>query len=422
MKVSRRAFVQGGVAAFTYSFAAPSFLCRIAEAQGQTSRSLVVLDLTGGNDSLSMLIPYNDSFYYSRRPTLAVPSADVLQVGTDSSRVALGLHPRLTGLKDIFNQGRLAFIQRTGYENSSRSHFMGTDIWSTANPSNAGGPGWLGRYLDSLGSDQDALVAWNTSSQTPHSLQANLVGVPSITDPARYAFSSPNAGADATLERTTTAKIASHIPVEQPHVAFVCGVAEDAMATLDRVATVASYAPTVSYPANGLGSALKAVAGVMNKGIGTKIFWVRLGGFDTHSSQQTNQSTGTYMSLMATLNDGLSAFYHDLSNQGLLNQTLILQFSEFGRRVSENGSGGTDHGAASTLFAIGGGVRGGIYGTAPSLNNNDTANPTLENSGSDVRFETDFRSVYARVIDNWLGGNSVSVLGGDYKKGGLSFV
>jgi uncharacterized protein (DUF1501 family) len=421
MKVTRRTFMQGGVAAFTYSVAAPAFLCRMAEAQGQTSRSLVVLDLTGGNDSLSMLIPYNDSFYYSRRPTLAVPAGNVLQVGTDSSGVALGLHPRLTGMSTIFNQGRLALIQRTGYENSSRSHFMGTDIWSTANPANSQGPGWLGRYLDSLGGHLDPLVGWNTFGQTPHAVIANTVGVPSITDPARYAFSSPNTGKDATLERSTTAAIASHVPVSQPHIAFVGGVAEDAMATLDRVATVGSYAPSVAYPSNGLGLALKTVAGAMAKGIGTKVFWVQTGGFDTHSAQQVNQAKGNYMGLMATLDDGIFAFYNDLSNQGLLNQTLILQFSEFGRRITENGSGGTDHGAASTLFALGGSVHGGIYGTAPSLNP-DPGNPTLENSGGDVHFETDFRSVYARVIDNWIGGDSVAVLGGNYKKSSLGFI
>ncbi len=421
MKVTRRSFVGGGVAAFTYSFAAPALLCRMAQAQGQSSRALVVLDLTGGNDSLSMLVPYNDSFYYSRRPTLAVPAGNVLQVGSDSSGKALGLHPRLTGLKDIFNQGRLAFVQRTGYENSSRSHFMGTDIWSTANPTNSQGPGWLGKYLDTLGSNQDPLVAWNTFSQTPHAVIGNMVGVPAIPDPARYAFSSPNSGADATLERATTAKIASHVPVEQPHVSFVGAVAEDAMATLDRVATVATYSPSVSYPNNGLGQALRAVAGAMSKGMGTKIFWVQTGGFDTHSAQQVNQSNGNYMNLMATLNDGLAAFYNDLNNQGLINQTLILQFSEFGRRISENGSGGTDHGAASTLFVLGGAVRGGFYGTAPSLDPNP-ANPALENNGADVRFETDFRSVYARIIDNWLGGDSVAVLGGNYKNSSLNFV
>jgi uncharacterized protein (DUF1501 family) len=167
---------------------------------------------------------------------------------------------------------------------------------------------------------------------------------------------------------------------------------------------------------------LKAVAGAMAKGVGTKIFWVQLGGFDTHSTQQVTQNNGAYMNLMATLNDGVLAFYNDLTNLGLLSQTLILQFSEFGRRISENGSGGTDHGAASTLFVVGGSVRGGLYGTAPSLSPNDAANPTLENSGSDVHFETDFRSVYARIIDNWLGGDSVAILGGNYKKASLSFI
>src|SRR5580765_4601597 len=142
MKVTRRSFMKGGVAAFTYSCAAPAILCRMARAQGQSSRSLVVLDLTGGNDSLSMLVPYNDAFYYSRRPTLAVPAGNVLQVGSDSSGKALGLHPKLAGLKDIFNQGRLAIIQRVGYANSSRSHFFGTDIWSTANPQNTTESGW----------------------------------------------------------------------------------------------------------------------------------------------------------------------------------------------------------------------------------------------------------------------------------------
>ena len=422
MKVSRRTFFHGGVAAFAYSFAAPSILCRMAEAQGLTSRSLVVLDLTGGNDSLSTLIPYNDPFYRSRRPTIAVPAANVLQVGTDSSGVALGLHPRLTGMRTIFNQGRLALIQRTGYQNSSRSHFQGTDIWSTANPANSQGPGWLGKYLDSLGGNLDPLVAWNTSSQLPHAIVANTVSVPSISDPTRYAFSSPNAGADAALERTTTARIASHVPTQRPQISFVGAVAEDAMATLDRVATVGGYVPSVTYPNNGLGLALKAVAGAMAKGVGTKIFWVQTGGFDTHSAQQVNQANGAYANLMGTLNDALLAFYNDLNNQRLLSQSLILQFSEFGRRITENGSNGTDHGAASALFALGGSVRGGIYGTAPNLNPADPNNPTLENSGGDVHYETDFRSVYARVIDNWLGGDSVAVLGGDFKKSSLNFI
>src|SRR6185503_2629013 len=150
MPVTRRQFVKGGVAAFTVTFAAPDFLSDLARAQGAHARNLVVLNLSGGNDSLSMLVPYTDPFYYSRRPTLGIPAANVLQIGTDSSKVPLGLHPRLTGLRQIFDAGRLAFVQRTGYANQSRSHFLGTDIWSTADPGNSGGLGWLGRYLDSL--------------------------------------------------------------------------------------------------------------------------------------------------------------------------------------------------------------------------------------------------------------------------------
>jgi uncharacterized protein (DUF1501 family) len=158
----------------------------------------------------------------------------------------------------------------------------------------------------------------------------------------------------------------------------------------------------------------------MSKGIGTRVFFVQTGGFDTHATQDTNAVNGTYFRLMATLDDGLTAFYNDLRNTGLVNNTLVLSFSEFGRRITENGSRGTDHGAASVMFAMGGLVRGGIYGTAPDLNPN--GNPTLESSSGDVTFETDFRSAYAQVIDNWLGGNSTSVLGGSFKKASLNFV
>jgi len=198
--------------------------------------------------------------------------------------------------------------------------------------------------------------------------------------------------------------------------------AEAAMATLDRVATVANYASTAIYPAtNGLALALKAVAGAMNRGVGTRVFYVTTGGYDTHSGQNVNQTNGSYYNLMATLNDGLLAFYNDLRNEGLLQDTLLVTFSEFGRRISENGSQGTDHGAASAMLVMGGRVNGGLYGTAPNLNT-DPKNPTLENTAGDVTYETDFRSVYAQIIDNWLGANSQALLGGDFRKPSLSFI
>jgi uncharacterized protein (DUF1501 family) len=145
----------------------------------------------------------------------------------------------------------------------------------------------------------------------------------------------------------------------------------------------------------------------MVRNVGTNIFWVQTGGYDTHAGQNT-----AYVNLMGTLNDGLYAFYEDLRNQGLLNDTLVLQFSEFGRRINENGSQGTDHGAAGLMLAVGGSVRGGLYGTAARL---QPGHPTLENNSNDVRFETDFRSVYARVIESWLGGNSVQILDADFR-------
>ena len=324
------------------------------------------------------------------------------------------------GLKQIFDQGRLAFVQRTGYENQSRSHFTGTDIWSTADPTNSQGLGWVGRYLDSLPSPVDPLVGWNTTGNQPHVIQGKTA-VPAIASPSGYAFASPNSGAEATIERSTAVRIASHVPVDRPELAFVYGTTQAALATLDRVATVASYKPSPAYPTTGFAQALQAVAGAMTKSIGTRVFYVTTGGFDTHSAQNVNATNGAYYNLMGTLNDGLLAFYNDLKNQGLLEDTLILSFSEFGRRISENGSNGTDHGAASVMFALGGKVNGGLYGTAPNLNL-DTKNPTLENSAGDVTFENDFRSVYAQVIDNWLQTDSTKLLNGNFRKSGLGFI
>jgi uncharacterized protein (DUF1501 family) len=320
----------------------------------------------------------------------------------------------------MFNEGALALIQRTGYDNQSRSHFQGTDIWSTANPGNSTGLGWVGRYLDSLPSPVDPLVGWNTTRDLPRVLQANKVAVPAIPNPAQYSFNSPNAGIEAQAERTAAIRINSHVPVDRPEVAFVYGSAQAAMATLERVGQVATYTPA-GYPNTPFGQAMRAVAGAMVRGIGTKVFYVTTGGFDTHSGQGVNQINGSYYNLMGVLNDGLLAFYNDIRNQGLLGDTLLLTFSEFGRRINENGSAGTDHGAGSLMMAMGGRVNGGFYGTAARLNP-DPQNPTLENSGNDVHFAIDFRSVYAQVIDRWLGGNSQGVLGGNFTRTDLGFI
>lgn len=424
MTTTRREFVKGGVAAFTMGFAAPTFLNDLAKAQTASGRSLVVLYLGGGNDALSFLVPYTDSAYYSRRPTLAIPAEQVIQIGTDAGGNELGLHPALLGLKTMVDDGTLAIIQRTGYPNSSRSHFRGIDVLSTANPDQPQGRGWLGSYLDTLPSPVDPLIAWNAQGQLPRTLMANTVGVPSIPDLATYSFSSPNSRyslVEAGHSRTTATRLLLYgsAMATNAHLSFVNATAQAAFETLDRVATVAAHTPSTVYPETGLGSALQAIGAAIATGVGTQLYWVQTGGYDTHARQAT--LNGPYAGLMRTLNDALTAFHTDLQNQRLLSETLVLVFSEFGRRVSENGSSGTDHGSGGLMFAFGGSVRGGLYGTAASLAQHE-GNPDLENRARDVRFQTDFRSVYARVIDNWLGADSISLLGSDFRSGALDFV
>jgi len=212
MSVTRRDFIRGGVAAFTVSFTAPAFLSDIARAQGARSRNLVVVYLAGGNDALNTVVPYQDQFYYSRRPTIAVPAGQVLQIGSDSSGRALGLHPRLSGLHGIFNEGRLAIVQRTGYQNSSRSHFQGFDIWGTANPSQPNTSGWLGRYLETV--PRDALAGWCTTREIPRALTSREISVPGIGDTRTYSFASPNGAARTSRSGRPRATAASSSTID----------------------------------------------------------------------------------------------------------------------------------------------------------------------------------------------------------------
>ena len=413
MDLSRRLFIRNGVATVSLGIAAPSFLTAIAEAQGIRTRNLVVVYLGGGNDALNTLISYRDGAYYSRRPSIAVPAGQVLQVGSDAAGQPLGLHPRLGGLLNIFNEGRLALVQRAGYANSSRSHFEAGDIWGTANPQSSTGSGWLGRYLDALPRPLDALAAWNTTAETPRALISGTSGVPAIPNAGTYTYASPNRGAAAMQERTAAQTMASNPANGRPHLAFVNSTARGAIETLDRVALATSYTPTVAYPDGGFADALQTVAGAIVRGIGSRVFWLQTGGYDTHAGQGGGGG-GAYANLMGALGDGLWAFYSDVRNQGLAGDTTVIVFSEFGRRISENGSAGTDHGAGGLMMVLGGSVRGGLHGTAASL---APGHPTLENNSGDVRYETDFRSVYARLLEEWLGVSSVPILGGDFRAG-----
>jgi uncharacterized protein (DUF1501 family) len=272
---------------------------------------------------------------------------------------------------------------------------------------------WLGRYLDTLPRPLDALTAWNTASETPRALVSGQTGVPAIPNATTYTFASPNRGAAAQQERNAAYSMAAHPAPGRPHLAFVNSTNVGAIETLDRVAQATAYTPTVTYPNNGFAVALRTVAGAIVRGVGSRVYWVETGGYDTHADQGGGGG-GSYANLMGTLGDGLWAFYSDIRNQGLSNDTTVIVFSEFGRRISENGSAGTDHGAAGLMMVLGGAVRGGVYGTAGSL---APGSASLENNSGDVRYETDFRSVYARLLEQWLGVNPVPILNGDFRAG-----
>jgi uncharacterized protein (DUF1501 family) len=237
--------------------------------------------------------------------------------------------------------------------------------------------------------------------------------VPAIPNASTYTFGSPNRGQAALQERAAAQTMANNPAAGRPHLAYLNEASRGAIETLDRVAQASQYTPTVVYPNNGFASSLRTVAGAIVRGIGSRVYWTTTGGYDTHA-EQGGGGGGAYATLRGTLGDGLWAFYSDIRNQGLAADTTIIVFSEFSRRVSENGSAGTDHGAAGVMMVLGGAVRGGLYGTAPQLS---PGHPTLENNSGDVHFETDFRSVYARILDNWLGVNSVSILNGDFRAG-----
>ena len=224
---------------------------------------------------------------------------------------------------------------------------------------------------------------------------------PSIPSVAGYAFASPNSATDASFARSSALRIASHLPADQPHLSFVNATAQNAFATLDRVAQVNTYVPSVTYANNGFAQALRAIAGAIAKGIGTKVFWVQTGGYDTHALQNPNAVNGAYTGLMGTLNDGLTAFYRDLDNQGAA-RTLILQFSDSAAASPRTGATAM----ITAPRAYDGARRYGPRAASTGPPRPEQHNPTTrrsENNGGDVRHETDFRAVYSKVIESWRG-------------------
>lgn len=411
MNLTRRDFCNFAGSSFALGFGLRPSLAKAAQRE---DRALVVIYLAGGNDGLSFVQPYLDPHLRLRRPTIALDPALLLQIGEDGGGAALAFHPNLQGLKSLYDRGHVAVVQRVGYENASRSHFLGSDILSSASPEAPQGYGWLARYMESAQSPIDPLMAWNTQFQVPRTLAGKVARPASITDPVAYAYYGPWNEMDAAVRLAADRE---GVPTE---LAFLNATTSAALTTIGRVGKVQSYKETVAYPQSSLGNSLRLVASAIASGVGTQIYWVQASGYDTHANQGVG--SGRYAGLLLQFDRALSAFYQDLENQSLAKQTLILQYSEFGRRIDENGSAGTDHGAAGVMTALGGAVSGGLYGRAPESLEAFPDNPDLENGGRDLRPDIDFRSVYAHVLDNWLMTSSVPILGHDYRDRKLGFL
>ncbi|MCH8217824.1 MAG: DUF1501 domain-containing protein [Planctomycetes bacterium] len=407
MRLTRRTFMRRMGAASILSLGAspPRFLtqaARAAEADGRATdgRILVVIQLAGGNDGLNTVIPFGDPEYRRARPGIGIAKGSVLRIDD-----YLGLHPQMKGLKGLYDEGVLGIVQGVGYPNPNRSHFRSMDIWQTARPeSERTETGWLGRCLD-LNAERHAgtvpALALGTD-QVPLSLVSSKFNVPTLRRMSDYELQlGPGSQADRQARRALMSQLATGESVPGSDLDYLRRTTAGALAMSDRLKEVAAtYQPTTSYPANGLGQRLKAVVQLIAAELGTRIFFLSLGGFDTHSQQ-----VAAHRALLAEFSSAVAAFTRDLEGHGLQDRVLLVSFSEFGRRVQENGSLGTDHGAASQMFVVSPTAKGGLYGAHPSL---------TDLSQGDLKYHTDFRSVYATILDNWLGVTSQTVLGGKF--------
>jgi uncharacterized protein (DUF1501 family) len=425
---TRREFLRQTILTSALSWTVPTFLANTfsalqAEAAdkatqiatGRDSSILVILQMAGGNDGLNTVVPHGSDHYYKARPRIGIAADQVLKLNG-----AVGLHPGLTGFKALYDGGELAVVQGVGYPNPNRSHFRSTEIWQTASDSNRFEKyGWLGRYFDNTCSGCDPTVGVNIGRQMPQAFTAkNPKGV-SVDNPQNYRFISsdnPANGQGDMMEQSyrelneedgadnsggTIAAIDG--PTARPSgsvLDFLQRTAMDAQVSSDEIRAISNRTENkAAYPVSQLGNSLKLVAKLIGGGLPTRIFYVSQGGYDTHTNQ-----VGTQQRLLTDLGDSVKSFCDDLKAQGNMERVLLMTFSEFGRRVSENANQGTDHGAAAPMFIVGNKVRAGLLGQYPSLAPADLFE-------GDIKYTVDFRSVYAAVLESWLQTKSEPILG-----------
>ena len=414
--MTRREFIKKGLTIVAVGMTAPSFLTRTALALNnpwdvaQTTsrpgvpddRILVVVQMGGGNDGLNTVIPLTNDAYYRARPNLAVPAKDVIRV-TDE----LGLHPSLAKVKDLYDRGAMAVIQGVGYPNPSRSHFKSMEIWHTADPEGrVVRYGWIGRYFDSkCPVCEQPTVGVNIGQSMPLAMVADSGMGVSLETPETFQWM-PTFNGLGTREELELFKLlnAPAPGVNEPGtIDFLRHTAMNAYVASEQVRGATSgYRGGVEYPNNRFAFSMRLIAQMIAGKLPTKVYYAHMTGFDTHAAQR-----GPHENLLQQLAEGVAAFYKDLEAQGNADRVLVLAFSEFGRRVAENGSGGTDHGTAAPMFVFGKPLKGGLYGQHPSL---------TDLVDGDLRHAIDFRSVYATVLDKWLGAEPAKILGYDLER------
>lgn len=398
MLIHRRDFLKTGSLA-TAAMLMPRFL-RAMEAPGALpvkGKNLVIIQLSGGNDGLNTIIPYRNDIYFSERSGLAIKREAALSL-TDEA----GLHPALSGLKNLWDNGQMAVLNSVGYPNPDRSHFRSMDIWHTASPAaEYWQTGWLGRYLDAQcpGKPSAALEFDDTLSLVLKG--ENTKGL-ALQD-AKRLFESAKGQYFSDYSGARGAVLNDDAPVD-----YLYKTMSETLSSASYLLEQSRRKPSdATYPATGLGKDLKNIASLILADTETSVYYVSLGSFDTHINQAGQQKR-----LFTELNDALAAFASDMRSNGKWNDTLVATFSEFGRRVSQNGSGGTDHGTANNMIFLGGGLRQkGLLNPLPDLKD------LVE---GDLTFQVDFRQVYATLLEKWLGANAAEVLGGRFST--LGFV
>ena len=395
---SRRSFLQtsaAGSAVLTFGGLAPAALQAAAE-ESKSDRILVVIELQGGNDGLNTVIPVNDEVYRKLRPKLAIAKNAALEI-TDG----LAFHSSLRGFADLLDAGRLAVIQGVGYPDPNRSHFESMDIWhSCQRKTENRTEGWLGRMFEqtanSNGGDPKGLHLGH--DKQPFALMSRDVRVPSIQSLQQFRLQGTD---DAQFRKAVEELTEARRGDGNDLLNFVQSSTSSAIAASERLSTsVKEYSSSVTYPSTELGERLQTVAKLISSGLKTSVYYVTLNGFDTHS-QQSDAHAG----LLRQLGDSVKAFLDDINNLKHSDRVAVMCFSEFGRRVEENASEGTDHGTAGPMFMAGSAVKPGLIGKLPSLSN-------LRDG--DLQHHTDFRQVYAAVIQNWLKCEAEPILLGNY--------